>query len=279
MAAGVDLLGAQAGRVAGRVQLGGHRRVGGGEGAGLVAGADGAARSGGAGPDGGLPGVPGRAAPPQLAVGAGGDPVEVDAGVADRVGLGGEVGMGVAQPRPELPGLQGPETPLPVGADGTAGPAGPVDHLGLPAVAFGAAPPHLPLRPGGQGGGVDPGVAVRVELGGQVGVGGGDPGRVAPSAGRTARAGGPAAHPGLPDVAGGAAPPQPALRPGGHTGRFDAGVAVPVELADELGMRHVQPLNIGDCGAGPVEPQPEADHRRRGAELDAEVVDPAALFR
>src|SRR5205823_8655867 len=92
------------------------------------------------------------------------DVVEVDAGVAVGVELGGQVGMG----DPEAGGI-------PTGAAGTAGAPGAVGDGRLPHVTRRAAPPQRAVRPRRDLVEVDVGVAVRIEFGGDVGVGDGDP--------------------------------------------------------------------------------------------------------
>jgi hypothetical protein len=76
--------------------------------------ADRAARAAGPVGDGGLPPVAGRAAPPQPAPRVGGDAHQVEAGVAERVDLGGDVGVGVEDAGPD--GFRGLEVAEPSAA-------------------------------------------------------------------------------------------------------------------------------------------------------------------
>ena len=102
------------------------------------AGTHGAAAAGaGAGADPGLPFVAVFAAPPDLPPGTGRDLRGRQSAVFQRVPLSGQVRISRSK-------IVHTRQHHPVGTDGTAAPADPGVHLGLPAVAIGTEPPDLP---------------------------------------------------------------------------------------------------------------------------------------
>jgi hypothetical protein len=85
---------------------------------------------------------------------------------------------------------------------------------------------------------------------------------------------GAAVHGGGPDGAGRAPPPQLAVRPGGQQGRVDVGVASRSSSPTRRGWATVR-ASSGARSTGPLGSHPGPDHRRRRAEPDAELLDPA----
>lgn len=144
------------------------------------------------------------AAPPDLPVGIGGDLAGGQEPVFGGMPLGSQGREGAGQ-------VIFAGEHLLAGAHWAARSPDPGDHGGLPRMALGALPPHLPLGPGGDVAGAKGPVLLRVPLPGQLGVGGGQVVlsrlQPAPGAHRASGALDPAVDPSLPDVAPVAAPP------------------------------------------------------------------------
>ena len=173
------------------------------------------------------------AAPPDLPVGVGGDLAGGQGSVLGGMPLGGQGREGAGQ-------VIFPGEHLFAGAHRAACPPNPGDHGGLPLVALGALPPHLPLGPGGDVAGAKGPVLLRVPLPGQLRVGGGQvilPRRQpAVGAHRAARALDPGIDIGLPNMVPVAAPPNLPVAARQDLRRGQVPVFVGVPLGGQLGI-------------------------------------------